>query len=133
MATPINQNAPKFKNSGLLTRKLINSLIDPTTGDVVIIAERKLTKRLVAKATALGLTIEERMLTPRLVDKQNRDVRNNPPMIMNARELGDYLGLSEYYARAIAKKSNLPFVRIGCHVKFRLADVNNWLKAKMSK
>lgn len=64
MATPINQNAPKFKDSGLQTRKLINALIDPTTGDVVIIAERKLTKRLVAKATALGLTIEERMLKP---------------------------------------------------------------------
>lgn len=72
MATPINQTAPKFKDSGLLTRKLINALIDPTTGDVVIVAERKLTYRLVAKATALGLTIEERMLTPRRADKHLR-------------------------------------------------------------
>ena len=132
MATPINQTAPKFKDSGLLTRKLVNALIDPTTGDVVIVAGRKLTYRLVAKATALGLTIEERMLTPLRAARQHLDILKNPPMIMNARELGDYLGLPDYYVRSLAKSSGLPFARIGCHVKFRLSDVNNWLEARIS-
>ena len=60
-------------------------------------------------------------------------LRNNPPLIMNAKELSAYLGISERKIRSDAAQGILPSVRIGGRVIFRLKDVDCFLEKRATQ
>tara|TARA_Y100000588_G_scaffold318571_1_gene348141 strand:- start:2254 stop:2493 length:240 start_codon:yes stop_codon:yes gene_type:complete len=55
---------------------------------------------------------------------RNQELRQNPPQIMNAKEMAIYLGISERKARADAAEGIMPSVRLGGRVLFRLKDID---------
>lgn len=58
----------------------------------------------------------------------NVSIRNTPPLIMNARELSIYLGISERKIRSDAASGKIPYIRIGGRVVFRLCDIDRCLE-----
>ena len=65
--------------------------------------------------------------TARNAEGRNEELRQNPPQIMNAKELCIYLGISERKIRSDASAGILPSVKIGGRVLFRLIDLNKIL------
>ena len=61
-------------------------------------------------------------------EDRNEELRQNPPQIMNAKELSVYLGISERKIRSDAATGLLPSVRLGGRVVFRLSDLNKALE-----
>ncbi|MDA0723577.1 MAG: helix-turn-helix domain-containing protein [Verrucomicrobia bacterium] len=56
--------------------------------------------------------------------EQRVDLRRNPPLIMNAKEVATYLGVSPRKVRGDAAAGLMPCVKLGGRVLFRLKDVN---------
>jgi excisionase family DNA binding protein len=61
-------------------------------------------------------------------EDRNEELRQNPPQIMNAKELSVYLGISERKIRSDSATGLLPSVRLGGRVVFRLSDLNKALE-----
>ena len=61
-------------------------------------------------------------------ENRNEELRQNPPQIMNAKEMSVYLGISERKIRSDAATGLLPSVRLGGRVVFRLSDLNKALE-----
>ena len=60
-------------------------------------------------------------------EERNEELRQNPPQIMNAKELSVYMGVSERKIRTDASAGILPSIKIGGRVLFRLIDLNKIL------
>jgi excisionase family DNA binding protein len=57
-------------------------------------------------------------------DKERAEIRRNPPLIMNAKEVATYLGVSPRKVRGDATAGLIPCVKLGGRVLFRLKEVN---------
>lgn len=49
--------------------------------------------------------------------------------LISVDELGEMLGTGPRMPRRLVQERRIPFVKVGRHVRFRLADVAEWLEA----
>ena len=61
----------------------------------------------------------------------SEDLRLNPPQIMNAREIATYLGISERKVRSETTTGQIPHVRMGGRILYRLRDIERLLDKLM--
>ncbi|MHB8188957.1 MAG: helix-turn-helix domain-containing protein [Ferrimicrobium sp.] len=52
---------------------------------------------------------------------------NNLPRLMNAKDAGDYLGLSPYTLKRLARTGQIPALLIGNSWKFSVPALDRWL------
>lgn len=48
--------------------------------------------------------------------------------LLDARDVAELLGVKETWVRDAAREGRIPHVRIGRYVRFRLADVQEWIE-----
>lgn len=51
--------------------------------------------------------------------------------VITAKELAEYLKLSEDHIRRLTSRSEIPYVKIGHSVRYRMSNIDRWLSSKM--
>tara|TARA_B100001250_G_C19559644_1_gene682742 strand:+ start:516 stop:752 length:237 start_codon:yes stop_codon:yes gene_type:complete len=67
------------------------------------------------------------------LERKERDVRTNPPMIMNVFETANYLHLSKRKVEYLIKSRALASVKIDGSIRVRLFDINQFIENRTRK
>jgi len=94
-----------------------NSLADQEVRD---------TLKEIAERTAQLRTLETQMLW-RLLAEPSGTKTDGFPRLLNAKQLAEHLSVPESWVREQARLGQLPSIKLGHYVRFRLDDVQNYL------
>lgn len=59
----------------------------------------------------------------------NKFVKGINKMILTVKEASDYLKVSKWLIYELTRRSEIPFFRCGRAIRFRIEDLNQWMKA----
>jgi excisionase family DNA binding protein len=83
----------------------------------------------IAEHTAALKTLEARVRS-RLFSERNQVKSDSIPYLLNAKQLAEHLAVPESWVYEQARIGELPSIKVGHYVRFRLDDVKNYLADK---
>jgi excisionase family DNA binding protein len=81
----------------------------------------------IAERTAALRTLETQMLWRLLADRSSATKSDGFPRLLNAKQLAEHLAVPESGVREQARLGQLPSIKLGHYVRFRLDDVQSYL------
>jgi excisionase family DNA binding protein len=109
-------------------------LADPSlTKGIALESVPELLTQLAARASALK-TLEGALLALMLSRRTtNGDGKHLGSALMSAPDLAKLFGVPESWVREQARLGNLPFIKLGHYVRFRIEEVEQFLAARAGK
>jgi excisionase family DNA binding protein len=85
------------------------------------------TLKQIAERTSALKSLEADILWQHLADRNNQIHNDGFPRLLNAKQLAEHLALPESWVREQARIGELPSIKLGHYVRFRLDDVQAYI------
>jgi excisionase family DNA binding protein len=106
---------------------LADLLANPEHARTLDDAQVRDTLRQISDQTSALKTLETQILSRLVFERTNSSQYNPFPKLLNAKELAEHLGVPETWVREQARLGQLPSIKLGHYVRFRLDDVQRYL------